>query len=162
MEDFIMTFPGVVGKGQIVYTEIILIRLGVLSYAAASRPIRRKNTSAKCVSALVQWGANHFFPRLLNITRGELWPLTPTGRGKGEGDFWRIFFAMFRSILFGCRRKRISRGDISNEDRGTLQEGLAPGAESIEDLFPPSGTAEHSETRPSARFCPIGSSGDKD
>ena len=49
-------------------------------------PIRCKKISAKGSTALVPWGANCFSPRLLNITRGDLWPLTPTPLPDGERE----------------------------------------------------------------------------
>jgi hypothetical protein len=58
-------------------------------------PPGAKKISAKCSTAMVSWGANCSSPRLLNITCGDLLPsplpLSPTGRGKGEGDLWRYF-----------------------------------------------------------------------
>ena len=34
-------------------------------------------------------------------------PLSPTGRGKGEGDLWRIFIAAFSLIRNGIKRGKI-------------------------------------------------------
>jgi hypothetical protein len=65
---------------------------GILS---SLNPPGAKKISAKCSAAMVSWGANCSSPRLLNITCGDLLPsplpLSPTGRGKGEGDLWRYF-----------------------------------------------------------------------
>jgi len=66
-------------------------------------PPGAKKISAKCSTAMVSWGANCSSPRLLKITCGDLLPsplpLSPTGRGKGEGDLWRYFLQRLGKVL---------------------------------------------------------------
>jgi hypothetical protein len=54
--------------------------------------------SATCSTALVPWGANCFSPNL-NITRGDLWPLTLPSPRRGEGRVRGIFGEYFLQRL---------------------------------------------------------------
>ena len=73
---------------------------------------------------MVSWGTNCSFPRLLNITCGDLLPsplpLSPTGRGKGEGDLWRYFLQRLGrlALLHFCEKLRGSDPSESQEGRG--------------------------------------------